>query len=165
LEADFHWHYCARNRNDYTCRCGYIWRIFHMSPEDAGICWITGQPVFEILEKDKDGHPVRLGPPLSCAVEVTVLLVGGSLTTITVHEDVVHKAPNILPQLWHQIMNAMVAGVEEAARQALGDRRTPEQIKTQMAELTRLCYNRPIGILALERSIERGQREKAAGSH
>ena len=136
-----------------------------MSPEDAGICWITGQPIYEILEKGKDGRTTRLGPPLPTAVEFTLLLVHGSQVRITVHEDVVDKVPNLLPVLWHQIMGAMVASVEAAKHQIVPNTPTPQQEKTQLVELTRLCYNRPIGILAVERSIHRGEREKAAGSH
>lgn len=136
-----------------------------MSPEDAGVCWITGQPIYEVLERSKDGRPARLGPPLPCAVEFTLLLVGGSHTTVTVHEDVIDKVPNLLPALWHQIMDAMVASVEATKRQIVPNVPTPQQEKTKLVELTRLCYNRPIGILAVERSIHRGEREKAAGSH
>lgn len=136
-----------------------------MSPEDAGACWITAKPLYEVLETGKDGKPARLGEPLSCAVEVSLLLVGGSLVRITVHEEVADKVKNLLPTLWHMIMNAQVAGVAAAKQQIVGNRLTPEQEKTQLVELTRLCYNRPIGIMAVERSIDRGQREKAAGSH
>ena len=120
----------------------------------AGCCALTGQKVFDVLSTftsgPRKGDPDRLGPPRKVAWRLTILLIDGSTTNVTVCEDVLSDVESRLAEMWRNVMEAHAferANWKENGAKAF----TPEQVAKAYRDSYKLSTNIPIGVMKRER--------------
>lgn len=120
----------------------------------AGCCVLSGEKVFDVLSTftrgPRSGDPDRLGPPHTNAWRLTVLLIDGSTTNVTVHEDVLPDVELRLSEMWHNVMEAH-AFERENWKDNGAKAFTPEQVRKAYKDSYKLVHNVPIGIMKKER--------------
>lgn len=126
---------------------------------EPGHCWLSGEPCFEVLERFAQDHPLgghvrRNGKAFPEACKVELLLVDGTHTHVTIHEDCVGEVKDKLNELWHAIMDR--TAWEWSNRDKLGVKyKTDEQIqKVIKSIITQTVNNPPIGILGIVKWID-----------
>lgn len=124
----------------------------------TGRCVVSGEPCFEVLETWPAGHPSageprRLGRPLPKALRVTLVLLDGTTTTVTVCADHLAEVTAALPRVWHALCRKMRH--DRKSHRELGQRDfNADQHAAADAANLRFIDNRPLGILCHERWSE-----------
>lgn len=81
-----------------------------MKPKIAGACTKCDEIVFEVVERNEDRIPTKLGPPLENAVRVTFRLMKGSAMDLTFCR---HCAEGLdamdYPHIWRRVMDSWEA--------------------------------------------------------
>lgn len=119
-----------------------------------GMCAVCGKAAFEVLKTWPDGHPFageprELGRPIKQAKRVTLTLMDGSNTAVTVHEACLPSVVESLPKIWHDINLRYTA--ERKAHLALNQKDFNEAQHRKADEVQlHFIHNRPLGVLAIE---------------
>ena len=120
----------------------------------VGCCILSGRRVFMVLSEfttgPREGEPDRLGLPYYEAWRVTLLLVDGSTTDVTVHEDYLEEIEGRLPELWRNALEAHAyerQNWEEAGARPF----TPDQTEKAYRDSESLINNVPLGVVKKER--------------
>jgi len=132
----------------------------------AGLCALTGVPVYEIKQRYSQGHPfpgrpMKVGAALPECLDVWLLLMNGDQMMITVHKDAPLK--DNFTKLWKNVINGFIDEriIQNAA--AVVVPKSAAQVQKQEEQFLALINNPPVGILCTERTLDRGERQKAAG--
>lgn len=135
-----------------------------------GCCVVSGKPVHEIHARYPDDHhfagdPQKIGMPLPECMDVTLMLLNGSLMRVVCHKDyLTDLAPN-LSQVWRNIMEAFSREDEVARAAVIVNQMSKKQQATKYQNMVQQVENRPLGIYCIERTLDRAERENAARSH
>lgn len=122
----------------------------------AGLCSVSGEECFDILEYWPDSHPVyagmprRLGRPHDDALRVELIMADGSHMSLTIKAQYLPDLHLSLPQVWALIKRTTRA--LRKAHKALGQADFSEKQHRQ-ADLGNLRFNDnvPLGVLCWER--------------
>lgn len=127
----------------------------------AGLCSVSGEPCFEVLEYWPPDHPVfageprRLGKPHDDAIRVTVVLMNGSHMTLTIKEQYLGDFHVALPEVWR-----LIKGTTRTLRKAHKHLGQPDFSPAQHSQADRynLAFNEnvPLGVLCWERWKDHG---------
>ncbi|MCK5610483.1 hypothetical protein KAR91_51900 [Candidatus Pacearchaeota archaeon] len=136
----------------------------------AGCCALTGREIREIIQKFPDNHafagrPMKVRAPLECSFNVMLLLADGHQMPVSVHEDCLEDLLDNFPRLWANIMQAFDDEIELTSAQSVINPKTKAQLIERQKNMAKLVHNRPLGILAIERTLDHAKRERAARSH
>jgi len=137
---------------------------------EIGRCALTGAATHIITEYFPDGHPFagkprKVGEVLDCCYDVWLLLLNGTQMRVSIHEDCLDEIIPNISRLWSNIINAFVIEKEVAASGAIINPKNRRQETEQKDALLSLISTPPLGILTVERTIDRVKRERAARSH
>ena len=125
---------------------------------EPGHCWLSGEPCFEIVGKYAPDHPLAghvrtIGAAMEEAYCITLLLVDGTFTHITIHRDFIGEVKNNLNKIWRAIMQR--TEWEWQNKKAMGIRHTEDQEKYALKQMSKITNNPPVGILGIERWLDR----------
>lgn len=127
----------------------------------AGLCSVSGEECFDVLEYWPSNHPVfagqprRLGAPHADAIRVTLILMNGSHMTLTIKEQYLADFHVALPEVWR-----LVKETTRALRKAHKHMGQTDfsQAQHKLADQHNLAFNDnvPLGVLCWERWKDHG---------
>ncbi|MGE0373000.1 MAG: hypothetical protein AB7Q01_14115 [Gammaproteobacteria bacterium] len=122
----------------------------------AGLCSVSGEPCFDVLDYWPSDHPVyaglprRLGAPHEDALRLTLILVNGSHMNLTIKEQYLAEFHVALPEVWRLVKNT--TRTLRKAHKHLGQVDFTSQ-QCEVADQHNLAFNDnvPLGVLCWEK--------------
>lgn len=108
---------------------------------------------------------MKIGSPLKECYDVYLLLLDGKITRLSIHEEMLSKVNENIGVIWNNVLAAFKDEELIAQTAVVTNPKSDEQLEIHRKNVIDFAKNKPLGILAIERTLDRGEREKAKRSH